>query len=153
MPLLGYVWLKSAWPKGWPNVKLTWCCTTLGHQMPLLEGMSELRSTGPKLVIFVATRCLYQGVHLTEGQPDPKANQMSSWSDVVALLATGCLYGGISELRSTGSKLVIFVATRCLYQGVHLTEGQPDPKVDQMSSWPEMPVLGGSIWLKCKKDI
>ena len=22
---------RSAWPKGWPNVKLTWCSTALGH--------------------------------------------------------------------------------------------------------------------------
>ena len=27
---------RSAWPKGWPNVKMTWCSTILGHQMPLL---------------------------------------------------------------------------------------------------------------------
>ena len=26
---------RSAWPKGWPLVKLTWCSTILGHQMPL----------------------------------------------------------------------------------------------------------------------
>ena len=26
----------SAWPKGLPNVKMTWCSTALGHQMPLL---------------------------------------------------------------------------------------------------------------------
>ena len=31
MPLLvGYILLKSAWPKGWPNVKLTWDASTGG---------------------------------------------------------------------------------------------------------------------------
>ena len=42
------------------------------------------------------------GVHLTKGQPDPKADQMSSWPEVVPWLAT-----------------------RCLYWGVHLIKGQP----------------------------
>ena len=36
---------RSIWPKGWQNVKLTWHSTALAHQMPLLGGMSELRST------------------------------------------------------------------------------------------------------------
>ena len=27
---------RSIRPKGWPNVKLTWCSTTLGHKMPVL---------------------------------------------------------------------------------------------------------------------
>ena len=102
-------------------------------------------------------------VHLTKGQPDWKADQMSSWPTVVPLLTT-----------------------RCLYKGVCLTKGQPDWKADQMSSWPAVvPLLTtrclylgfvwpkvsltkdlrknvnltktssmeGSIWLKCKKDI
>ena len=71
------------------------------------------------------------GVHLTKGLPDPKADQMSSWPDVVPLLAT-----------------------RCCYQGVHLSKGQPDPKIWQkMSTWPKASSVGRSIWLKCKKDI
>ena len=28
---------RSTWPRCWPNVKLTWCSTSLGHQMPLLR--------------------------------------------------------------------------------------------------------------------
>ena len=66
----GYIWLKVSLTKGSPNVKLTWCNTALGHQMPL------------------------PGVHLTAGQPDPKAHQMSSWPDVVLLMATRCFYWG-----------------------------------------------------------
>ena len=54
--------------------------------------------------------------------------------NLVPVLATRCFYGGTSELRSTGPHLVLVLATRCLYKGVHLTEGQPDPKADQMSS-------------------
>ena len=138
----------------WAQVNWTQVCTTLDHQMPLPGGTSELRSTGPKLVPLLATRCLYCRVHLTEGQPDPKADQMSRWPDVTLLLVTRCLYqGDTSELRSTGPNVVLVLATRCLYQGVHLTEGQPDPKPDQMSSWPEIvPFLatrclyGGYIW-------
>ena len=34
----------------------------------------------------------------------------------------------------------------CCYWGVCLMTGQPDPLVDQMASWPEMP-LPGYIWL------
>ena len=74
---------RLAWPKGWPNVKLTWHSTTLGHQMPLLGvqlssgqpditlyqswpldsslgggGTSELRWTGHNLAPLLATRCL-----------------------------------------------------------------------------------------------
>ena len=119
------------------------------HLVPLLatgclyqERASELRSTRPNLIPLLATRCLYQGVHLTEGQPDPKADQMSSWPDVVLLLATRCLYqGDTSEPRLTGPNLVPLLATRSLYWGVHLTKGQPDPKADQMSSWPDVVLL------------
>ena len=39
--------------------------------MPLPEGTSELRSTGPNLVPFLATTCLYWAVHLSPGQLDP----------------------------------------------------------------------------------
>ena len=49
------------------------------------------------------TRCIYWGVHLTAGQPDPKVDQMSSSPYVVLLLAM-----------------------RCLYRGVHLTTGLSD---------------------------
>ena len=34
-------------------------------------------------------------VHLTECQPDPRGDQMSSWPKVVPLLATRCLYWGV----------------------------------------------------------
>ena len=56
--------------------------------------MSEIRSTGPKLVLLLATRCLYCGVHLTKGQPDPKADKMSCWPNIILLLATRCFYLG-----------------------------------------------------------
>ena len=35
------------------------------------KGTSELRSSRPNLVPVLATRYLYQGVHLSSGQPDP----------------------------------------------------------------------------------
>ena len=46
-------------------------------QSTLENKISELRPTGPKLVLFLAIRCLL-GVHLTEGQSDPKSDQMPS---------------------------------------------------------------------------
>ena len=49
------------------------------------KGTSELRSTRPNFIPFLASRCLYIGVHLTTGQPDPKAHQMSRWPDSTAL--------------------------------------------------------------------
>ena len=55
-------------------------------------GTSVLRSTGPNLVPLLATRCHYWEVCLTKGQGDPKADQISSWPNVVLLVATGCLY-------------------------------------------------------------
>ena len=88
--------------------------------------MFELRSTGSKLVPLLATGCLYCGVHLTEGQPDPKADQMSSWPDIGIVLGHYMLsQGGTSELRSTGPK----------------------------SLGHKMPLPQRSICLKCKKDI
>ena len=71
---------RSAWPKGWPNVKL------------------------PEEVPVLVIRCLYQAWHVTKGQPDPKADQMSSWPEVVPLLATRCHNGGISDQRSAWPK-------------------------------------------------
>ena len=56
--------------------------------------MSELKSTGPKLVPLLATKFHYQGVHLTKGQPDPQADHMSFRPAVVPLLTTRCLYLG-----------------------------------------------------------
>ena len=79
---------------------------------------------------LLTTRCPYWGAHLTKGQPDPMADQMSSWPEVVLLLATRCLYQGwgcMSDQRSAWSKadqmsswpeVVLLLATRCLYQGM-----------------------------------
>ena len=56
------------------------------------------------------------------------------------------------ELRSTGPILVPLLATRCLYWRVHLSSGQLDPT--SYHSWPrDASIGGGSVWLKCKKDI
>ena len=88
----------------------SFCKVLLKTEDSLLQTIEhELRPTGPKLVLVLATRCLYL-VCLTEGQPDPKADKMSSWPDVVPLLAI-----------------------RCLYWEVCLTENQPDPK-----GWPNV---------------
>ena len=43
----------------------------------------------------LATRCLCLGVYLTQGQPDPKSDQMSTWPKVVSFLATRCLWQGV----------------------------------------------------------
>ena len=58
------------------------------------KSTSECSSTRPNFIPFLATRCLYWGVHLTTGQPDPKANYMSCWPNVIPLLVTICLWGG-----------------------------------------------------------
>ena len=71
-----------------------------------------------------------KGVHLTECQPDSKADQMSSWPKVISLLANRCLYWG-----AMGT------------QGVHLTKGQPDSKADQMSRWPNIVPLLATRYL------
>ena len=61
---------KSVWPKGWPNVNLTWHITNLGHQMPLLW------------------------VHLTKGQPYPEIWQkVSTWPKASSM-------GGLSDLSA-----------------------------------------------------
>ena len=57
-------------------------------------------SRGPDVVPFLATRCLYQGVHLHSDVPGTSENLntndslVSRWPDVVLLLVTRCLYWG-----------------------------------------------------------
>ena len=114
---LGYSMLLWGLGVGYISAQVNWIqqSVTLGHKMPLPGGTSELRSTRPNLVPLWATRCIYQGgtqssgqldtteyqsltttggVCLTKGQSDPRADQMSSWLDVVPLLATKCFYWG-----------------------------------------------------------
>ena len=98
----------------------------------------ELRSTGHKLVLVLATRCLSMG--------DWEGWQGGCTSDDSLLQSTLENWRVIlqtieHELRSTGPKLVPLLATRCLYQGLCLTEGQPDPKADHMSTWPYIVLL------------
>ena len=58
------------------KMKMVYSKVLLKTQNGLLQKVEhELSSTGPKLVPFLATILL--GVHLTEGQPNPKADQMS----------------------------------------------------------------------------
>ena len=46
----------SAWPKGSPNVKVTWCSTALGHQMPLLGvGLKPLKWNGTYAAVLLAS--------------------------------------------------------------------------------------------------
>ena len=119
---------RSAWPKGWQNVKLAWCSTTLGVQMSLSGGMSELTSTGHKLVPLIASRCCYHGgtSYLRSAWPKGWPNVKLTWCGI-SLGHQMPLPGGMSELRSTGPKLVALLAMRYLY-------------------W-------GYIWLKYKMDI
>ena len=64
----------SAWPKGSPNVKLTWCSTAL------------------------VTRCHYQGVHLTAGQVAEGPGAWPHWAPVQGpSTPTGSL-GGVTYL-------------------------------------------------------
>ena len=83
--------------------------------MPVLGGMSALRSTGPNFVALLATRCLQQGRGI----------------------------GGMSELRSNIPNLVPPLATRCFYWGVHLSSGQPG--ISSYYSWPLDASTGGYI--------
>ena len=153
--------------------------------MPLTRGTSDPRSawtkadqmlSWPEVVPLLATRCLYQGVHLTKGQSDPKADQMSNWPEVVPLLTDRCCYWGYltkglpdPKVEQMSSWSSITLDHYMPLTGVHLTKGQPEPKADQMSSWPEVvPLLTtgccywGYIWpqvsltqrlTKCQADL
>ena len=164
---------RSAWPETVPNL-VTWCCYQgWGYVLPkvsLLEAVPNLATWCLYLGVClttgqpedVATR--REGVHLTKGQPDPKADQLSSWPEVVTLLTTRWLYQEVHLIKGqpdlkanqmwSWPEVVQLLATRCLYWGVHLTKGQHDPKIwEKMSTWPEASSMGGSIWLKYKKDM
>ena len=97
-------WPLDASTGGWGTSELRWIrlniaplLSTRWHYQGEVRDTSELRSTGSNWVPLLATRCLYQGVgvHLTRGQPDLKADQMSYWPEVVLCLATRCLYWGL----------------------------------------------------------
>ena len=72
--------------------------------MPLAGGTSEHRSTGPKLVPFLATRCLYGDA----------SDWRLAWPKV-KLTWDASPRGDTSELRWTGPNLVLVLPTRCLY--------------------------------------
>ena len=93
---LGLIW----------KMKTAYCKVLLKTQ-----DRSELRSTRPKLVPLLATRCLTLGsiegmreggVHLTKHQPDPQADNMSCWPTVVPLLTTRCLSWGLGQWGLAG---------------------------------------------------
>ena len=118
----------------WPKVSLTWNSSKLGQEMSLLGGTSDQRSAWPEIVPNLATQCLNLGVHLTVGQPDLK--QFQTWSQDVA--PGGYIWPMVS-LTWSSSKL----GHKMLLPGrLCLAKSQPDPKADQMSSWPAVvPVL------------
>ena len=74
------------------RVNCTSVSTCLGHQMPLWGYSSQ-----PDLMQYHSwpLDASTWEVCLTECQPNPKANQMSRWPDIVPLLVTGCLYQGV----------------------------------------------------------
>ena len=85
------------WGYIWAQVNQTLFCTTLGHQIPVPGGTSELRSTGPNVKLTWSSttlghQMLLLGVCLSSGQLDPTEYQ---------LLATRCWYqGGPSDLST-----------------------------------------------------
>ena len=106
--------------------------------------------------------------YLTKGQPDTKVEQISSWPEVIPLLATRCLYWGLNMTKghpnprpdqiSSSPEVIPLLTTRCLYQGWGVMSNQSStwPKV-----WPnvkltwssttldhEMPQFWGYIWPK-----
>ena len=109
--------------------------------MPLLGCMSDQWSAWPKDWRKISTwpEVSSMGVHLGNGQPDTKANQMSSWPEVIPLLATRWLYWSVyltkgqpetkADQMSSWTKVVPLLATKCLYWGVCLINGQPDSKI------------------------
>ena len=99
----GYIW----------KMKMVCCKVLLKTQDSLLQTIEhELRSTGPKFLPLLATRCLSLGalrgmwenggVHLTKHQCDPQADDMSCWPIVVPLLTTRCLHWGWGHLGLSG---------------------------------------------------
>ena len=92
------------------------------------------------------------GVHLSSGHLDP--TYYHSWP---LDASTG---GNIWPKVSQTQKLTKYQADPMLYhswppdastRGVHLSSGQLDPT--ESHSWSFDASMGGSVWLKCKKDI
>ena len=156
MPLLWdtYDWM-SAWPTGWPNVKMTLHCSILGHQMLYgrlhliecqLDQKDDQMSRWPNIVLFLATRYLYGRLNLIECQLEPKDDQMSRWRDIVLFLNTRCLYWEYIWLNvSLNQRMTKWQDNLTLYH-----------------SWPPDAYTGGYIWLnvcliqrmtKCQDDL
>ena len=136
---------RSVWPKVWPNVNLNWSVIE-GYTWPKESQIQRLTKCQPDLkhhwgyiwlqvsLTQSLTKCQpdpkpHLGVHLTEGEPDLKTDQMSTW-------------------------------LKASLWGVHLTKGEPDLKTYQMSTWPKAS-LWWYIWLnesqtwrltKCQPD-
>ena len=60
------------------QVNGTQVSTTLGHQMPLPGGILISGQLDPTYYCSLPLDASTGGVHWTEGQPDPKADKMSS---------------------------------------------------------------------------
>ena len=88
-------------------------------------------------------------VHLTKGQSDPKADQMSSWPEVIPLVTTRCLYQGCTyDQTKCQADLKLYHSWPLdASTGGTSDQSQPDPKADQMSSWPEVIQLLATICL------
>ena len=74
-------------------------------------------SDWPDVVLLLASRCLYLGLHLTTGQSDAKADQMAGWTAVVPLLVTRCLSWGVHLTTGHLTKVVTHMPTRCVCLG------------------------------------
>ena len=88
LPLLGvqYIWAQVIW---------TQLITTQPQDASISRyGTSHLRSTAPKLVPLLATRCLYWG--------DGTSELRSTRSNFLQLMATRCLYWGADSFLGGG---------------------------------------------------
>ena len=73
------------------------------------------------------------GVHLTWGQPDWSSNTLGYKMS----LPVGYVWSDVNW-----TEVVTHLATNCLCLEVHLSKGKPDPKSDQMSTWPKASFWG-----------
>ena len=171
MPLLGdtYDWM-SAWPTGWPNVKMTYIVLFLATRCLYGRATSDWMSAWPKgwtnvKMTWLSTIHGHEmplprrwHVWLNVSLDPSRITKCLRWPDVVLFSAIRCLYleGYIwlnvsltqrDDQMSRWLYIVLFLAIRCLYGRLHLIECQLDQKDNQMSRWPDLVLL--SLAIRC----